>query len=167
MPCTGVMQGFSQKLLSGTPQQHVFRCLPCAARGSRELLECSSAPITRHTIGRIHSFIYLKGFGRLSYQNNEQKVAALRQPALPALDLPPHPPSPPVASPVVVAQDPGSIPGSLLYELISAVSLSQALTITHVELSASCDVADRPAGLGMFRSLLEPAVPRLGNARGG
>lgn len=130
--------------------RNVFPCLPCAAQASRELLEGSSAPVTRQTVGCSHSFIYLPGFGSLSSQNNEQKVAALRQAALLALDLscPAHLPL--LASPVVVTQDPDSIPGSLLYELISAVSLSQALIITHPRLSAKWST-DWPAGLGIFR----------------
>lgn len=140
VPCTGVMQAFPQKLPGGTPRQKCVSLPSVRDSGLQRapgMQLCSGCQAHDRPCSCIHSFIYWTGFGRLSYQNNEQKVAALRQTALPA----PDPPSPPV----VVTQDPGSIPGSLLYELISAVSLSQALIITLVELSAPCEVADGPA----------------------
>lgn len=172
-PALVLCKGFSQKLPS--VKMH-FPAFPCAARGSRELLECISVPVTRLTIGCIHSFIYSEGLGSLSYQNNEHKVEALRQAALPALDLSPAPPPPDSPPPTPPRRLSGRHSGSRLYSWLAALwinkrcfTVASAHHHTRWALSflQSGQSASRPVGLGMFGSRPEAAVPRFRYRWGG
>lgn len=94
----------------------------------------------------------------LSNQNNEGKVAAVRQPALCAL----HPPLPTfLPSGLHTRLQLYSWPA--VYELMSAVSLSHTLSVTQIQSPALCKVPSCLPQLWMFWSPPTPIVPKLGN----
>lgn len=96
--------------------------------GSRELQECISVLVTRH-----HAWISLAC--KLSNQNNEGKVAGLKQPALCTL----HPPLPTFV-PCGLHRRLQLYLWSAVYVLMSTASLSHTLSVTQIQLPVKCPV---------------------------